>query len=344
MSDKTEQATPRRLRKAEEGGDSGASSTAAQAVAFLVALAVLPSAVRALASWATEHLKGAIAHGADATPEVSIDVVELGGTVILLILPMALAAGLASAVAHVVQTGGSFTMKRLALQLDRLNIFEGVKKLFSGTRVFAVVRSLLSCVVVAYLAYSVIRSHLLDLARLTDNPEYMGEVIEKLAFRLARDVALFGLLLGGIDLLVSGSSWQKRQRMSKDEVKREHREEEGDPHLKQARKRAHQEMLDGATIAAVRDATFLVKNPTHVACALRYRAGEDDTPVLIASGEGDFARRLIEAAHQYGVPVVQNVPLARALNELALDSKIPAALFDAVAEVLREIADPDRAA
>jgi type III secretion protein U len=101
-------------------------------------------------------------------------------------------------------------------------------------------------------------------------------------------------------------------------------------------------MLAAATVGNVRHASVVVVNPTHVACALRYEEAEGDAaPVVVASGEGDLAQRIIRAAHDYGVPVVRDVPLARALIELEVGDAIPEALYEAVAEILREAwADP----
>jgi type III secretion protein U len=141
--------------------------------------------------------------------------------------------------------------------------------------------------------------------------------------------------------------------MSKDEVRREHKDSEGDPQVKAARERAHHEAMTAATLATVRTATVVVVNPTHIACALRYGGGGggggdggdgstgDDAPVVVASGEGDLAARILRAAREYGVPVVQNVPLARALRELEVGDQIPEALYEAVAEILREVWDQD---
>jgi flagellar biosynthesis protein FlhB len=127
--------------------------------------------------------------------------------------------------------------------------------------------------------------------------------------------------------------------MSKDEVRREHKDAEGDPQLKAARERAHGEMLAQATLANVRNATVVVVNPTHLACALLYdENGGNDAPVVIATGTGEFAARIVRAAHDHVVPVLRNVPLARALADLHVGEVIPEALYEAVAEILREVA------
>jgi type III secretion protein U len=125
--------------------------------------------------------------------------------------------------------------------------------------------------------------------------------------------------------------------MSKDEVKREHKESEGDPQMKAARERAHKEVIAQATVANVRTASVVIVNPTHLATALRYDEKEgDEAPVVVASGDGDLAARIVRAAHDYGVPVVRDVPLARALAELEVGDAIPEALYEAVAEILRD--------
>jgi type III secretion protein U len=126
--------------------------------------------------------------------------------------------------------------------------------------------------------------------------------------------------------------------MTKDEVKREAKDAEGDPLIRAARHRAYQEIHAQAAIANVRTATVVVVNPTHLACALRYdeKAG-DEAPVVVASGEGELAARIAQAAQEYGVPIVRDVPLARALVELGVGDSIPEALYEVVAEILREL-------
>ena len=335
MSDKTEDPTPRRLQKAKEEGDSGTSTYAAQAVAFLVALAVVPAAVRALIDGSSDAVRAAIGHAADKSPVVG-DVTPLGGRVLALAVPVLAAAAVAGAAAQLVQTGGFIATKKLTPKLERLDPFQGAKQLFSAQRAFAVVRALAAALAVAYVAYKGLREWAPDLARLAGRVGFVGLVASEVTRTMARDAALVGIALGGIDLLVTRRAWFARLKMSKDEIKREHKESEGDPHLKAARERAHHELLAQATVAAVRQASVVVVNPTHVACALRYEQDDDEAPVLVASGEGDLAKRIVEAAHAYGVPVVRDVPLARALLELEIGEPTPEALYEAVAEILRE--------
>ena len=336
MSDKTEEATPKRLRKAREEGDSGVSTQAAQAIAFLVAVALAPAAVSALAERSSELIKSAIERAGDATPHAP-DPTGFAMPVVLLIVPMLLAAGAASAVVQFVQTGGFIASKKLTPKLERLNLFEGVKNLFSSVRAIAVVRALLAGSVVAWLAFRGMRAHAADVAHVAGQLGFVGVLAGEVARQACRDAALFGIAVGAVDLLVTRRSWMKRLRMSKDEVKREYKESEGDPQMKAARERAHHEMLAAATVANVKNATVIVVNPTHIACALRYDEEEgDDAPLVLAVGEGDLAKRIVDAARAYGIPVLRDVPLARALVELAPGDRIPEELYEAVAEILRE--------
>lgn len=336
MSDKTEDPTPKRLRKAQEDGDSGVSAQAAQALAFLVAVSIAPAAVAALATQSQSLLRQAIAHAADASPTIG-DPAALAVPTISLIVPVLLAAAITGAVAQVVQTGGFIATSKLSPKLDRLNVFEGFKNLFSRQRLFSVLRASLAGAVVGYLCWRGLRAHALDLARLPGRSAYVGVVAAEIARTIARDAALVGLAIGAVDLLVTRRSWWDRLKMSKDEINREYKESEGDPQMKAARERAHHEMLAAATIANVKNATVVVVNPTHIACALRYDEKDgDEAPVVVASGDGDLARRIVEAAHAYGVPVLRDVPLARALIELEVGEPIPEALYEAVAEILQE--------
>jgi type III secretion protein U len=126
--------------------------------------------------------------------------------------------------------------------------------------------------------------------------------------------------------------------MSKDEVKQEYKTMEGDPHIKGQRKQLHQEMMQNDAVSSARNATVLVTNPTHLAIALRYEEEKTPLPMILAKGEGALAEKMIEAAREAGVPVMQNIPLAHALFEQGrADQYIPSDLIEPVAAVLRVV-------
>ena len=123
--------------------------------------------------------------------------------------------------------------------------------------------------------------------------------------------------------------------MSRRDIKQEVKENEGDPYIKSRRRQLHQEWSQQNMLSAVRNSNVVVTNPTHIAVAIQYEHGETDLPVVVAKGEGDFAEQIKKAAAEAGIPILQNVPLARGLNErIALDDYVSEDFFDAVAQVL----------
>lgn len=331
MSDKTEEPTPRKLRKAREQGDSPISGALGQGLAFVGALALCPAAMEAAASRMSTMIRASIAQ-----PPPVMSSWALARDVLVLSLPVIAVAAVLASAAGFVQSGGVFATNKLTPDFSRLNPATGLKNLVSAQRIISIVRALVAALLVGYLATRLLVDHAADIARTVGEPALGMFAAGHLLKRLGWIAALVGLALGAVDLLIVRRGWLKRNRMTKDEIKREYKESEGDPELKAARKRSHQEMLAGSMIAAVRNATVVVVNPTHLATALRYDENEDEAPEIIAQGRGDLAQQMIRAANAYGVPVVRDVPVARALQELELGDEIPEALYEAVAEILRQ--------
>jgi flagellar biosynthesis protein FlhB len=153
-------------------------------------------------------------------------------------------------------------------------------------------------------------------------------------------ILVAAVLIAGLDVLYRRLQHARDLRMSKEDVKREHKESEGDPHTKSARAKLHRELLAEATLDRVKKASFVVTNPTHYAVALAWDQETMQAPELVAKGEGEFARRIIAEAHRAGVAVLRDAPLARSLHELAeVGDAIPEHLYEAVAAVVSFLAD-----
>jgi FlhB-like protein len=332
MSDKTEQATPKRLAKARREGDSPISAALSQSVGFIAALSVVGGVV----AFATEQT-GALLSAALRHPTQPASPATLVRVVLSMSLPIVAVAAAASTAASLVQTGGTISANKLSPSFDRLNPFTGLQNLFSWQRVLGVARALFAASLVSYFAIRHLESHAADFASSIGNTRAAATLAASVASEVAWFAAALGISLGLLDLLLTRRAWFQRHRMSADEVKREHRESEGDPALKAARRRAHQEALTGATLGALKTASVVIVNPTHLATALKYDEEEELAPSVIAQGQGEMAKLIIEAARAYGVPIVRDVPVARALNELEIGDEIPEALYEAVAEILREI-------
>lgn len=303
-----------------------------QALGFVVVLAVLPaflaSAAAHIGSMIEQTLSGA---AAEFSPTVLIV------QVLSLSLPLLFASALTAFLGGIAQTGGAVTFKKLSPDLNRANPITGLKNLVRPERFVAILRALVGTLLVTWLAWRLTVGELASLANAVGRLEPATRAGLTLADTLAWVAALVGLGVGLVDVLASRYSWLRRLRMNKDEIKREHRQAEGDPELKSARQRAHREALAGASLNAVRDATVVIINPTHIAVALRYDENDDGAPKVVSQGAGELARKIIDAARAYGVPVVRDVPVARALSELEVGDEIPEELYEAVAEVLHEV-------
>jgi flagellar biosynthesis protein FlhB len=332
VSDKSEDPTPRRLAKAREKGDVAVSGAASQALGFVVAIALVPAVIATTAAEASSAFRRALRPGSPVV--ATVDAVHI---VVLLVAPVLTSVAVVAALSTIVQTGGLFAPARLKPDLQKLDPLAGLRSLVSGQRIWNVGRAALAAMAVAFLAWRAFATHLADLAHTIGAPRVAGEVAAEAARRIARGAATVGIFLAIVDLVVVRRSLLSRLRMSKAEIKQEHRESEGDPHWKGARQRAHQEMLAAATVNSVKNATVVIVNPEHLATALRYVDGENEAPTVLASGDGALALRIQEAARAYGVPIVRDVPVARALRELEVGDTIPEALYEAVAAILDEV-------
>lgn len=332
MSERTEDPTPRRLAQARDRGEAPVSGAATQAATLAVATLLVPATLAATADEVGAMLRAAMRPG-DAP---AWDAASVAWATARLALPLLAAVAAAAALAAGAQARGLFAPGKLAPDASRLDPFAGLAGLVSRQRAWTAARSLIAGAVVLIIAARALGDAVADLARAAGRTAAAVAIAGAVASRVGRGTLAVALVIGAVDLLVVRRAFWSKLKMTRAEVQREHRESEGDPQLKAARERAHHEMLAAATVNAVRDATVVIVNPTHLATALRWNEGEDDAPVVVAQGEGELARRIREAAVAYGVPVVHDVPVARALAELAVGDAIPEALYEAVAEILRE--------
>lgn len=336
MAEKTEQPTPRRLRKARAEGEVAVSQALGQAAALGAALILGPAALGALVETFSQAITGALQGRA-------LDAAGLSLLVLSLSLPILAAAAVSAAALSLVQTGGLLAPRRLAPRFDRLDPIAGLGALLSAQRLFGLVRSLISATLVGFIAYVLIRGSMASLAHGVGNLSGVSVLTGQTVESLVGVAALVGLALALVDLGLVRRAFLQRFKMTKEEVRREHRESEGDPQVKAARRRAHREALLGSTLSNVKNASVVIINPTHLATALRYDEDQASAPEVVAQGQGDVARRIVEAARAYGVPVIQDVPVAQALRELEVGEEIPEALYEAVAEILRDVWEAERA-
>jgi len=337
---RTEPPTPRRLAAARRRGEVARSPELTGAVALAAGLAALvatgPALVGALAGLVRGGLSAAVAASlADRlSPSAALRAAALD--VARLSAGPALAALAAGALAGALQAGFLAAPAAAAPRLERLDPGAGLRRLLSRERLASVGLGLLTGAIAGALAFGWLRGAWPRLAALpaAAAPLPLGllpGLLAPLAWQLLAALAGFG----AADLLLARARHRRRLRMSREEVRREQKEDDGDPAHKAERRRRHQALLEAGPVAR---ATCVVVNPTHVAVALHHRREAGEAPRVVAKGTGAAARRIRSEARRAGVPVVRDPPLARALLRLAeVGDEIPEVLWDAAAAVLAHL-------
>lgn len=254
---------------------------------------------------------------------------------LLIMAPVVAGCMFFGALGHIVQGGVKIYGKRFKPKWKKLNVFTGIKNMFGMQAVWTFVKTLIKFVVFGFIAYSVVQG---TMAAVTGSGRWslgsMLAITSDAAMTVLRDIAIVGLVIAAVDYGMERHRVEKSLRMSKDAIKRESKQQEGDPHVKAARRQRQREMGRRRMMAAVADATVIVTNPAHVAVALKYEQGEG-APQVVAKGAGHLAKRIRQEAEANDVPIVRDVIVARMLYKLCeVDSYIPFELYDAIAQVL----------
>jgi flagellar biosynthetic protein FlhB len=213
---------------------------------------------------------------------------------------------------------------------------KGFGRILSSNGFMELFKSLFKITVVTIVVYITIKARLDEIPTLTEYSifqiwNFMGEVSLKLMIR----VLMTMIFLAGVDFMFQKFTFSKGQRMTKQEVKDERKESEGDPMIKQRIRSAQMQMARKRMMAAVPKADVVVTNPTHISIAIKYDSSQHDVPIVVAKGMGHMAAKIREVAKANGIPLVENKPLARTLYKTVdVGQFIPAALYKAVAEIL----------
>ncbi|AEI65890.1 type III secretion system export apparatus subunit SctU [Corallococcus macrosporus] len=255
--------------------------------------------------------------------------------VVLVSLPVLAGGAIVGGLMEYLQVGTLFTMDPLMPKMEKLNPIQGMKNLFNKKAIVELLKNLVKISVTAYVVYGVVRDAM-PLVAETVRQDTRGimAIMGELVTRVATRVALLFVLFGVFDVWWQRKSFMKDMMMTKEEVKKEYKQSEGDPHHKAKRKEMHQEIMEGAQMEAVREADVIVTNPDHVAVALKYDREKDGAPRVLARGIDFKAERIKAIAREQDVPTLRNVPLAHALLRVEVGQEVPEELYDAVAEVL----------
>lgn len=336
-ADKTEQPTPKKIRDARKEGNVAKSRELTSTVLVLGWL---------IGGWL---LMGFMYHKLQALFDLSLRAVtepfgssvrELGwvafDALLWLSLPLLALALFLGVLVEFLQVGPIATVKKLTPGLDKMNPVEGIKKMFSMDNLVELVKSLVKSAALLLIGGFVLYGMLPQLLQLPMSPPAaIGSAIWHALLRIGIWTIFVFFFVSVLDAWYQKFSYLKQLRMSRRDIRQEVKENEGDPYIKQRRRQLHQEWSQQNMLSAVRGSNVVVTNPTHIAIALQYEHGADDLPVVVAKGEDGTAELIKKTAEEAGVPILQNIELARGLNErVELDNYIGGEFFEAVAEVL----------
>jgi len=340
FAEKTEKATPKRRRDAREQGQVLRSVEVNSAFVLLASFLGLkltgPNAVNELKRIYTIFLNGSRLTDEALTTAFLNITVDLMISFIRVTAPLCLVILIAGVAVNYLQVGFLFTTKPLGFKFSRLNPLEGFKRMFSLQGLVQLLKAMIKVVIIGYTTYKAFSKILLKIPGLAGQNilsqiSFVVDGVFDIAFSSCIAFAIFSVL----DYLYQWWEYEKGLMMTKEEIKEEFKQMEGDPKIKGKIKEKQRQMAMSRMMQQVPRADVVITNPTHFAVALLYEEAKNKAPIVIAKGQDYVALRIIKIARENNVQVVENKPLARTLYQSTeIGEEIPVELYRAVAEIL----------
>lgn len=336
--DKTEEATPKKKSDSRKKGQIARSKEIGLTMTLLAStlvIAVLGGYVgTSLGSTMVAFLNDYINTSLNYSSVNKIMFITIW-RIAIVFLPIAVPILAIGVLANMVQTRGLITFETLKPDFSKLNPISGFKRMFSARSVMELLKDTAIVSIVGYVGYKFIKDnymYILNLGQLDSRA--VAKAIGSLAVGIFFRITLIMLIIAILDYMFQRYQYNKDLRMSKQEIKEEFKQDEGDPQIKGKRRQKQRELAMRRMMQEVPKATVVVTNPTHVAVALKYEDGQN-APVLVAKGLDAIALKIKEIAKDNDVPIIENRPLARLIyKEVEIDMEIPAEMYQAVAEIL----------
>ncbi|MBS5951969.1 MAG: flagellar biosynthesis protein FlhB, partial [Clostridium sp.] len=337
--ERTEEATPKKKSDSRKKGQIPRSKDVGLAITLVATTLVIV----ALSGFIVSALKNNVIYflGDLGTMEVtenslnSINLLVISKGLIT-IMPVVLPIMIAGVFASLIQSGFLVVKDAIKPSFGKLNPINGFKNMFSKKALVELVKNLIMISVVIYIAYSYISSNFDKIMQIGNlYLPTLGVEVKSLIVGLFVKICILLVVIAVVDYVVQFLLFQKEIRMTKQEVKEEYKQMEGDPQIKSKIKQRQREMSQRRMMQSVGDATVVITNPTHLAIAIKYEEGKMEAPKVIAKGADNIALRIKEKALECKVPIIENKPLARLIyDSVEIDSDIPQDMYQAVAEVL----------
>ncbi|HEY2810915.1 MAG TPA: type III secretion system export apparatus subunit SctU [Rhabdochlamydiaceae bacterium] len=340
MAEKTEQATPKKLRDARKKGQVAKSQDFPSAFTFIVSIATVLIA----AGYLYENLGGfmvAMFKLISGNPDLQNRAGGLINQAITIIfnasLPIVLVTTLVGLLINFIIVGPMFSIEAMKPDIKRLNPVTNIKNLFKFKTLFELLKSIFKIAGALILIYSVVWYSLPEIIS-TAGLSVLGsaEIFVDFLIKVIIRVGIFFLAIAIFDLIFQKRTFSKEMMMEKFEVKQEFKDTEGDPHMKSKRRQTAQEIAYQEGVQSVKRAKAVITNPVHIAVALEYNAETEPAPRIVTMGKDLIADTIIRLAQEYGIPIMRNVNLAQTLFEKGKISEyVPEETYQAIAEILR---------
>lgn len=340
-SSKTEKATPKKRRDERKKGNVFFSNDAVSVAVLLASFFVLKLTATPMVEQIYRFLQYAMGLVAGAAHTGLQD--NLSGLVLEMLKTFLFAAGSLLATTAVVAVAATFFQTKLLVsgealkpKFSRINPLQGIKRLFSLRSVIEALKGILKITVLLFLIYQFLVGIVDTFTKYlhTDLAVACAHLVDE-GFQMVMQIAIAFVVLAGADVFYQWWDYERQLRMSKQEIKEEYKQMEGDPQVKGKIKEVQRRMAQSRMMQQVPKADVVIRNPTHFAVALRYHPETDGAPIVLAKGQDELAGRIVRKAEEHHIAIIENVPLARALYATAeLNREIPPELYNAVAEVL----------
>jgi len=339
--EKTEEATPKRLRDARKKGQVAKSRDLNTIVILIIAFGL----ILFMRGYIGDQLRTLMQSNFELVTrgELGLETIVMEGqrtfmTYVKIMGPFLAVIVVVAIGVGFFQIGPIFSAEPMKPQVKRLNAVQNLKNMFKVKTLVELIKNIAKMSLIFLLAYLVVADSLREIVSTVGaTPDQSATLAGQLVVSFLLKVFVVFIVIALIDLAVQRWEYKKQLRMSKDEVKREYKQDEGDPLIKSIRRQLHQELAMGDTRQAVRSADAVITNPTELAVAVKYDDKEMVAPQVTAKGQRLFAETIREYAEEFGIPIIQNPPLAWTLNEIDIGDEIPEELYAAVAEILVQV-------
>lgn len=337
--EKTEEATPKKKSEARKKGQIARSKDVGLAITMVTCTLV----ILLLSGMIVGNLKDTMVYFLQSGMLQDINEMSIKSIVLtvlmkaaLCILPVVVPIMIAGIVASLMQTGFLLTGEPLKPKFSKLNPISGFKNMFSKKSFVDLLKNLAVVTVIGFIGFLYVRDNYDKILQISNTylPSLGGQV-QDLVVGIFFQVSVVLVIIAAADYFVQFKFHQKDLRMTKQEIKEEYKQMEGDPQIKSKIKQKQREMATRRMMASVADATVVITNPTHLSIALKYEEGNNEAPKVVAKGADLVALKIKEVAKENDVPIMENKPLARMIYEqVDIDREVPQEMYQAVAEIL----------